>query len=271
MIYLFGSFLSWRQVSFVCAAIPMLCILVAIFVRIQTSIISQTLENKCVPSLQIPETPIWLLSENRIDEAQKSLQVLRGWVSTESVSIEFEQLKRISEISASCANCIKTGSACSHPPPTLLDKFRDMTRKRTLKPFTLITILFFLIQFSAMFAMRPYIVQVLSAHGISLDANLTTTIIGVIGILANVFIVLFIRSMGKRRIYLYSMVGNFATCFGLCENHFVEIVNYWDFLMVFDWRKRKKIKKKKQIRLSTLRNFVDLIPLQWVKWISKIH
>lgn len=170
----------------------------------------------------MPEAPIWLLSKNRSDEAQKTLQVLRGWVSTESVSTEFNQLKEISQMSASCESCVKSSAKCTHPPPTLVDKFKDMTKKRTLKPFALVSILFMLMQFTAMFAMRPYIVQVLSAHGISLDANLTTTIIAVIGILANVCIVLFIRSMGKRRIYLYSMVGNFLTCFGLSK-FYIEI------------------------------------------------
>lgn len=167
--------------------------------------------------LQILEAPIWLLSKNRCDEAQKTLQVLRGWVSTESISTEFNQLKEISKISASCENCVKSNAKCSHPPPTLFDKLKDMTKKRALKPFALVSILFLLMQFTAMFAMRPYIVQILSAHGISLDANLITTIIGVIGILANICIVLFIRSMGKRRIYLYAIVGNFLTCFGLSK------------------------------------------------------
>lgn len=126
-------------------------------------------------------------------------------------------------MSASCESCVKASATCTHPPPTLVDKFKDMTKKRTLKPFALVTFLFLLMQFTAMFAMRPYIVQVLKAHGILLDANLTTTIIAVIGILANVCIVLFIRSMGKRRIYLYSMIGNFLTCFGLSKFY----IKFW--------------------------------------------
>ncbi|XP_055307332.1 facilitated trehalose transporter Tret1-2 homolog [Sitodiplosis mosellana] len=194
MIYLLGSFISWRQVAYACALIPILNILVALFV---------------------PEAPIWLISKQRSEEAQKSLQVLRGWVSTESISAEFRQLKNIGEISVSCSNCEKSGSKCDHAPPTLSDKLKDMTKKRTLKPFTLITILFLFMQFSGMFAMRPYIVQIINVHGISLDANFTTILLGVLGILANVFIVFTIQSLGKRRIYLYSMVGNFVSSFGL--------------------------------------------------------
>lgn len=168
------------------------------------------------------ETPIWLLSKRHPEKAQRSLQVLRGWVSSESVSTEFEQLKYISKISTSCSECEKSGANCDHPSPTLLDKFKDMTKKRSLKPFTLVTILFLLMQFSGMFAMRPYIVPIVNAHGISFDANVLTIILGVIGIFANVFIVFTVRKLGKRKIYLYSMVGNFISSFGLSEllHHF---------------------------------------------------
>lgn len=143
--------------------------------------------------------------------------MLRGGVSTESISTEFNQLKNITQMSASCASCEKAAIKCDHPPPTLFDKFKDMTRKRTLKPFILVTFLFLFMQFCGIFVMRPYIVPILSAHGILLDANFVTIILGVLGILANIFIVFFIRLMGKRRIYLYSTFLNFICCFGLSK------------------------------------------------------
>lgn len=196
VIWMLGSFFSWRVVAFTCATIPILSILMALFV---------------------PETPIWLLSKNRIDEAQKSMQILRGWVSTESIFTEFKQLQQISEMSSACADCMKSNVKCTHPAPTLIEKFKDMTRKRSLKPFFLVITAFAFMQFTAMFTMRPYIVPILSAFGILLDANLTTTIIGAIGILANVILTMFVRFLGKRRIYLWSNIGTFLSCFGLCK------------------------------------------------------
>lgn len=41
---------------------------------------------------QTPESPIWLLSRNRPDEAKKSLAYLRGCVSTADVEDEFSEL-----------------------------------------------------------------------------------------------------------------------------------------------------------------------------------
>lgn len=65
--------------------------------------------------------------------------------------------------------------------------------------------------------MRSYIVQVLRAYAIPLDANFCTTILGVIGVFANVFNVVLIRQLGKRRIYLYAQAGNILSGFGLCK------------------------------------------------------
>lgn len=54
------------------------------------------------PLFQLPETPIWLLSKERYNEALKNLQWLRGWVSPEAVEPELSQLKEISEASNAC-------------------------------------------------------------------------------------------------------------------------------------------------------------------------
>lgn len=158
---------------------------------------------------------MWLLSKGRPDDALKSLSFLRGWVLSKSVYDEFEHLKQHSEQSQSCADCVKLGTKCTHPPPTLGEKFRDMARKRNQKPFILITLLNFLMQFCAMSMMRPFIVQILDAYGLPFDGSKTTVFLGLLGICSNIFQLLTIRKFGKRNIYLYTMVGLFLSCFVL--------------------------------------------------------
>lgn len=126
MSYNFGIFivlglgltLSWRQVACICAIFPFSCLIAVLFV---------------------PESPSWLLLKDRPQDAQKSLQFLRGWVSPQTIHDEFTKLQKYSENSSSCIACTKQSIKCQHPKPTFCDKIKEIKRKRTLKPFLLVT------------------------------------------------------------------------------------------------------------------------------------
>lgn len=92
-----------------------------------------------------------------------------------------------------------------------------MTHKRTLKPFLLLTIMFIAYQFSGISIMRPYIVQILNVHGIPLDSNVITVILGATGIFANISLLFSLRFLGKRRVYIYSMIGTVLSSLGLSK------------------------------------------------------
>lgn len=104
-----------------------------------------------------------------------------------------------------CYNCEKQHATCHHPLPTMIDRVRDLFRRRTLRPFILIASLYVLSVFAGITPFRPYIVQILYYYQSPIDANNAVAYMGYFGFAANVLLVCIIGSLGKRIIYLFSM------------------------------------------------------------------
>lgn len=188
-----GAFLSWRIVASISASVPV-CIFTAIFF--------------------MPETPIWLLSKNRQKDALKSLQWLRGCVTSETVQEEYQQLQKYSTVSSACVKCAKKTIKCDHKE-NFNDKLKQITRKRIIKPFILITTLQFFLQFCAINSWRPYMIQILNAFTVPWDGNMVTVVLSLLGFAGRLSLLPILKAMGKRRIYLTSSIVTFLCCFGL--------------------------------------------------------
>lgn len=129
---------------------------------------------RCISHFKIPESPVWLLSKNREFDAQKSLQWLRGWVSEKSVQVEFTTMKRYNEYSNSCTECQKANIKCTHPSPTMKQKFNELLRRRTVKPFVILLVCNFIGTFSGIHHLMPYIVQILITFESPISPNWAT-------------------------------------------------------------------------------------------------
>lgn len=108
---------------------------------------------------QVPETPVWLLSKKRPNDALKSLQWLRGCVAKSEVKEEFEQLQNYQN------------SHETHAEPNVSEQFHLFCSKGTLRAFFLLLFVFWLAMFFGLNAYLPYIIQILIAYGVSIDAN----------------------------------------------------------------------------------------------------
>lgn len=180
----------------ICVSVP-ICIFVAVF--------------------NIPETPIWLLSKNQQKKALKSLKWLRGCVKSETVNDEYQQLQKYSIMSTACVKCAKqsnTSIKCEHKE-SFNDKLKQITRRRIVKPFVLITTLQFFLQFCAINSWRPYIIQILNAYTVRWDPNMTTVVLGSLGFAGRFCLLPTIKTLGKRKVYLLSSVITSLCCFGL--------------------------------------------------------
>jgi len=89
VIYAMGNFTDWQHVAAISCTVPVITILAI---------------------SQVPETPLWLLSRGRLEEAEKALCWLRGWVEPRLVRAELLEMIRYSEASQlrkSCASLDK--------------------------------------------------------------------------------------------------------------------------------------------------------------------
>lgn len=154
-------------------------------------------------NLQIPESPLWLLSKNRTIEAESSLCWLRGWVSREAVSEEFLSLQRYSWLSKSCKNCVQNELKCVHPLPKLSEKLKQLKQRKNIKPFFIVLSLLSITSFSTTFAVSTYIVQIFKAYNVPMNPDKAAVVSNCVKLFANISYMCLIRFVGKRPLYLF--------------------------------------------------------------------
>lgn len=230
LVYFLGSITTWRLTALMCCSIP-ICTAIAI----------------CF----VPETPYWLLSKKRKEDALKSLMWLRGWVpSSKYVEREFNEIVRYSDESNRCVSCQKADSKCPHPPASPKELLRELYRKRTLKPFFVVIMMFIFAQFSGLASMRPYLVQVFQAYEVPIDSSWATVVIGIMGFFANIACMCLIKSIGKRKIALISMAG---TCISIISLAIYTYMALPSGLSSFD-----------KHSLHTTENLIGYVPLTFI-------
>lgn len=119
-----------------------------------------------------------------------------------AVAQEFQELQRYSQRSKSCIACIKQDRNCTHPLPTLCEKFAELKRKKNLKAFSIVISLFILAEFTGITGMQPYMVQVLAAYESPIAPDQAAAIVTAANNLGTITFLCLIRFTGKRPLYL---------------------------------------------------------------------
>lgn len=182
--------------------------------------------------MQIPETPNWLLSKDRPKDAQRSLQWLRGWVEPELVQEEFVKLQNHNILSTACVSCAQQAIKCHHPQASAYDKIKELQQKRNMKPFVLVILLNFLLEFAGAIVWRPYLIQVIRAFGIPMDVNNAAMILSLTSIAGSCFFLLSIKIFGKRILYISSTAAVVVSAIGLSKT-FRQFVFRFEVIFAF--------------------------------------
>ncbi|XP_068619627.1 facilitated trehalose transporter Tret1-like [Battus philenor] len=203
VMYSLGTVVDWRQAALISLVVPAISMAFVFLV---------------------PETPVWLISRGRDKDALKSLCYLRGWTKPENVKKEFDDLVEYSKKLRHCAICenVKDGGSksCEHWKMNALKrsiyKFRYiMLSKETMRPLSLVMMYFLFFVMSGLTPIRPNMVNICGALGMSQDGKDVVLMVGVITLVTSIMVVALVKILGKRKIILSAMFGTAIFCASL--------------------------------------------------------
>lgn len=162
------------------------------------------------------------MSQQRHDEAIRSLQWLRGWVPAVAVQAEYREMTDYMDVANRCDECNRLGQKCAHIS-SYSEKAKDLVRPKTLRPLLLVAIVFFVVHVNVNSAVRPFLVQVFQIFGIPMDPNWASVVIGLVDIISNVLCIFIVKWTGKRRMFLVSLAVSCVCCIALGVNAYFVI------------------------------------------------
>lgn len=163
----------------------------------------------------------------------RSLQWLRGWVSSRTVETEFNDMTRYIKEANACDMCrhSKPTKKCEHNC-TYLEKCSDLLKPKFTKPFLMISICFMIIQLSGNCAIRPFLVQLMVTMRLPLDANWASVIMSAADISSNLvcMAIMTVKNVGKRVMFAVALVGCILSALGLSMAYPIDLILITNYL-----------------------------------------
>lgn len=178
--HILGTFLTWKTMSIVCSVFPLITYFWI---------------------LSIPETPAWLMRQDRLVEAEQSYRWLRGY--SPEVSEELDNMIRKHELD----------QASHQGEVSALEKLRiAMKKPEFLKPLMIVLGFFFVMQASGINTVAFYTVSIMKdILGDAVDEYLAMIIVDIVRVLMSIMACILTRTMFRKSLTLFSGVGS-----GLC-------------------------------------------------------
>lgn len=199
--FIIGSMMHWKQVAALSAIIPF-CAIIAVFF--------------------VPETPYWLVAQNRVDDAHKSLQWLRGWVPHRIVETEFKDIiSSVEDLRAhkkALPNIRQDSCVSQKIVQSTSNKLKPFTKRNFIAPFALVFVSFVFSHFSGLTPLQTYSIQILQSYHVPINEYHATIGLGASQLIGCLIGVAFVRASGKRRLVFASFIGC-GICFCAVATH----------------------------------------------------
>ncbi|CAL8101451.1 unnamed protein product [Orchesella dallaii] len=175
--YIFGSFMTWFQLTIVNAAVTFVYLVLA---------------------HKLPESPVFLISKGQYEKARLSLKWLRGAMLSDQIEPEIQQLRRAIDEKRE----VRLSAKEFFSPPVL-------------KPNIICVSLMFFQQMSGINAVIFYTVEIFETSGSNINPNLSSVIVGLVLMISVIISILLIDRAGRKILLIVSDIGMSIALFGL--------------------------------------------------------
>lgn len=219
--HILGTFLSWKLTAIICGILPLISFSLAYIT---------------------PESPSWLLSKGRIDEARTSFQWLRGY--DDASKAEFDSILTSQNTSATVGNY------------SWISIKENIRRPAFVKPLGILLGFFFTMQCAGVNAVAFYSVSIIEdTIGKGINKYLAMIVIDVVRAIMSVVACVLLRRVGRRPLVLISGTGTTISLLGLSA--FLYVAAHNTAVLQHAW-----------IPLSLLIGFITfvsigIVPLPW--------
>lgn len=142
------------------------------------------------------------MTKNRRADALKSLQVLRGFATSKNVENELNQMQQYVEYSSLCDECLSAGlKQCSHPQINFKQSLQQLLHRSTIRPFAIVFFTY-VVNYTSIASIQPYIVQIMKSYAIPIDPNFSTVITSIVILIGMIVVMSVIATVGKRKLFL---------------------------------------------------------------------
>jgi facilitated trehalose transporter len=184
LTFIMGWFMNWRQVAW-CTNI---------FIAIP-----------CLVVFFIPESPAWLVSKNRIEDAKKSLM----WINKYQPQIE-NKTQTLAEMQLALLQKeheLKMIELSKRHESEVVTKFREFIKPTAYKPMLILIGAFFFQQFSGIFIFLCYSITFFQEVGSTMNPYFSSIFIGVVRFSMSMVNTYVLRTYGRRPLVMLSCVG----------------------------------------------------------------